>query len=79
MKQFSLIKHDIVNGIVTIKCLASSMQPVMSCIFEYIEDQKVAVVSSRELEILKESLQMLEQEADKLLKLINILSSNGKK
>ena len=76
MEKSNHTKHEFENAVLTVQRLAKSIQPAMGRIIAYVESQETAVVSSRELEILKESMGMLEEETDKLLQLSDKIFKN---
>ena len=76
MEKSNHTKHEFENAVLTVQRLAKSIQPAMSRIIAYVEAKETEVVSSRELEILKESMGMLEEETDKLLQLSDKIFKN---
>lgn len=76
MEKSNHIKHEFENAVLTVQRLAKSIQPAMGRIITYVASQEAMVVSNRELEILKESMGMLEEEADKLFQLSDKIFKN---
>ena len=76
MEKSNHTKHEFENAVLTVQRLAKSIQPAMSRVIAYVETKETEVVSSRELEILKESMGMLEEETDKLLQLSDKIFKN---
>jgi len=72
------LKHDMENATVAISRLTSSMQKPLARIFDFVESQSKPVVSERELVILKQSMQVLSKEADKLRDLFSLANINAK-
>lgn len=67
MKSINKIQHDLENSTISIQCLTQAIQPAWSRVITYIEAQNITLISDRELDILKKSMKMLEEEANKLL------------
>jgi hypothetical protein len=63
------LNHKFENTVWSIKRLAESIARPLGQACEYLEDNQVDVLSARELEILKESMQILCDEADNLIEI----------
>ncbi len=61
-------RHDIVNSLVVISRLSQAVQPIVEGMSSYcIENQLVDIASYKQLSIVKDSMQSIQDEAMKLL------------
>ena len=76
MKSTKHIQHDLENSTVSIQQLTEAIQPAWSRVINYVELNNINVISVRELNILKKSVSLLKEEADKLLVLFRSMNNN---
>jgi|GEM_PF-2502947 len=69
----SEILHAIENSVSTMQLVAQSIKPIVNKIIDYAIQNHLEVATMRQLEITKQALDILEEEAKKLMVLYNQL------
>lgn len=69
----SEILHAIENSVSTMQLVAQSIKPIVNKIIDYAIQNHLEVATMRQLELAKQALDILEEEAKKLMVLYNQL------